>query len=91
MCRFARRRPTWTSTWMRRELFRINQELESIMADQDTLNAYVARLGVAVAAIRDEIDMLKNQPGSASLDFSGLESAVAGVEGLEAPAAPPSE
>jgi len=72
-----------------RQLAVIDRKLTIIMADQEILNAYVARLGAAVSAIKDEIDALKNQPGSAALDFTGLESAVAGVEGLEPPSDTP--
>ena len=67
----------------------LERKLSRIMSDQDTLNAFVARIGDAVTSIKAEIDGLKNQPGSAGLDFTALDTAVASVEGLEpAPAAP---
>jgi hypothetical protein len=44
----------------------------------------------AQAAIAQEIADLKNQPGAPALDFSGLDAAVAGFQGLvPAPVAPP--
>ena len=68
------------------QLDRIERKLEVIMADQDILNEYVARLVTAVGAIKAEIDALKAQPAAVAVDFSGLDAAVSSVEGLEPPA-----
>ena len=68
-------------------LSKIDEALEFIVSDQDVLNGFVSRLVAAVSDIGSEIAALKAQPGSAGLDFSGLDSAVSAVEGLEAPAA----
>lgn len=64
-----------------------------IMADQDKLDADIAALTTATAAVsagisalNDEVAALKNQPTAAALDFTGLDSAVAAVAGLVPPA-----
>lgn len=64
-----------------------------IMADQDKIDADVAALTTATAAVsaniatlNDEITALKNQPGAPALNFDGLDAAVAAVAGLVPPA-----
>lgn len=68
---------------------------EQIMSDQDTLNAVAqgladlnakvtaddAALVAAQAALQAEIDALKNQPAGTPLDFSGVNSALAALQG----------
>lgn len=68
----------------------ILSKLEDILANQDTINAFVARITAANELIASELVALKAQPGAEVLDFTGLESAVAGEEALEpAVTAPP--
>lgn len=74
---------------LRRILARIEQTLRSILttlevivSNQEHLDADVAALGTATQAIADELAALKAQPGSETLDFSGLDAAVASVQGL---------
>jgi len=63
---------------------------ENTMSDQDSVNAFVARLSAATDAIRAEIAAL--QAANPALDLTGLEAAVGGVEGLEPPVVtPPAE
>jgi predicted negative regulator of RcsB-dependent stress response len=56
------------------------------MADQDKLNADVAELVAATTAISAEIDSLKT--ANPAVDFTGLDAAVASLQGLVPPPAP---
>jgi archaellum component FlaC len=79
---------------IRNHLNRIEHKLDhalttlgELMTDQEHLDADVAALTTAVAVIAQEIADLKSQPGAGSLDFTGLDAAVAAVAGLEPPPA----
>jgi hypothetical protein len=71
--------------------------LESlIMANQDQINAFGDRLEAATTGIRSDIEDLKRQIADGTpaeqLDFTALESRVAGLEGLDAEnPAPPAD
>ncbi len=77
-----RRRTSWE--------IQVDEKMEKIMADQDTLNALVARVNAGVASVSAEVTALKAQIAAdvppAALDFSGLDAATAALEGLEPPA-----
>ena len=65
---------------------------EIIMANQDLVDEYAARIQTAVDIIREEIAALSAQPAEQPLDTSKLEAAVDGLEGLEPPVVePPAE
>lgn len=73
----------------------IERKLTKVTSNQDHLSADVAALGAAIAAVEAEIVALKNQPPEA-LDFTGLDAAVAQLQGdvpapVEPPPAPPVE
>lgn len=63
-----------------------------IISNQEHLDADVAALTAAAAAISSEIAALKAQPSAESLDFTGLDNVVETLQGLvPAPAAPADE
>lgn len=76
--------------WKLRNLFcetlcalnEINRKLDILMTKQEELNAMVARIDAAVAGIREDIRVLKEE--NPAVDFSALEERVAGLEGLDA-------
>ena len=53
-----------------------------IISIQEQLDADVAALAAAQVAIADEIAALKVQPAAESVDFTGLDAAVAAFQGL---------
>lgn len=53
-----------------------------IMSDQEHLDADVQALGAGITVVADEITSLKNQPGAPAMDFTGLDAAVAQLQGL---------
>jgi hypothetical protein len=62
------------------------------MADQDKIDADVAALTAATAAVASafadldaEVAALKAQPAAAPLDFTALDAAVAAVQGVVPP------
>lgn len=65
----------------------IERTLETVTSNQEQLNADVSALGDAIAAVEQEVSDLKNQPPEA-LDFTGLDAAVARLQG-DAPAPAP--
>jgi hypothetical protein len=73
---------------------RLHRMEQLAMANQDQIDAYAARLGATTDGIRSDIADLKQQITNGTpaqeLDFSALESRVAGLEGLDAenPATP---
>lgn len=67
----------------------ITQRLDSIVSDQDQLNADVAAEGDLLTTIESEISSLKAQPAAANLDFSGVDKMLSRLKGDAAAAAPP--
>jgi hypothetical protein len=58
--------------------------LERIMAEtQAQLDALVSQINTGVSDITNEIAALKDQPAGQDLDFSGLDSAVQGLQTLD--------
>lgn len=80
--------PPWWAVEQSDKLDYIIERLDELVSDQDKLNEDVSAIVSAVGAIATEIDALKNQPAAPSLDFTGLDAAVAAVQGL-APAPAP--
>lgn len=82
-----RMRPRWTVRWALRELAKGQQEIKRkvdliMTAQQDALDALVARIDAATMGIRQDIaDLKAANPG---VDFSALEEKVSGLEGLDA-------
>jgi len=66
----------------------ITQRLDSIVSDQDQLNADVAEENTLLTTMENEITSLQAQPAAAGLDFSGVNSVLARLEGDAASAAP---
>jgi len=67
----------------------ITQRLDSIVSDQDQLNADVAEENTLLSTMENEITSLKAQPAAANLDFSGVDSMLTRLRGDAASAAPP--
>jgi len=67
----------------------ITQRLDSIVSDQDQLNADVAEEATLLTTMEKEITSLKAQPAAANLDFSGVDSMLTRLRGDAASAAPP--
>lgn len=80
--------PPWWAIEQSDKLDYIIERLDNLVSDQDRLNEDVAAIVSAVGAIATEIADLKNQPAAPGLDFTGLDAAVAAVQGL-APAPAP--
>jgi hypothetical protein len=86
-------------TWIARKQLQLSAQLNTViegiatlMTDQDKLDADVAAENTAISAIEAEIAALKNQPPAASLDFTGLDAAVAKLQGdAPAPIAAPTD
>jgi hypothetical protein len=87
MCRFWSG-PRVTNRQLAESLQHLHRKADRIMATQQQLDEYVARIGDAVAGIRQDIADIK--AANPELDLSGLEERVAGLESLDAenPAAP---
>lgn len=67
---------------------KVNQILDLlgvIISNQEHLDAEVAALTAAAAAIAGEIASLKAQPAAEAIDFSGLDSVVDTLQGLVTP------
>ena len=62
---------------------------EIIMANQELVDAYAARIQTAIDIIREEIVALSAQPAEQPLDTTKLQAAVDGLEGLEPPVVEP--
>lgn len=89
-----------TDRQLQQQLIRIETKVDLMTSQQDEINtdvqtieAGVANLGTAAAAIQAEIDALKQQ--NPALDLSGLDKAAADLTGavsaVSALAPPPSE
>lgn len=72
-----------------RSLEDIERKVDFLMTKQEDLDAFVARIDVAVAGIRQDIADIKT--ANPAVDFTALEDRVAGLEGLDAenPTPPP--
>jgi len=66
----------------------ITQRLDSIVSDQDQLNADVAEENTLLSTMENEITSLKAQPAAANLDFSGVDKMLSRLKGDAAAAAP---
>lgn len=66
----------------------ITQRLDSIVSDQDQLNADVAEENTLLTTMENEITSLKAQPNAAGLDFSGVDSLLTRFRGDAASATP---
>jgi len=66
----------------------ITQRLDSIVSDQDQLNADVAEEATLLTTMEKEITSLKAQPNAAGIDFSGVDSLLTRFRGDAASAAP---
>lgn len=77
------------STDVIRRLKGIERTLHTVTSNQESLDADVSALGDAISAVEAEVAALKNQPPEA-LDFTGLDAAVARLQG-DAPAPAPVE
>ncbi len=76
--------------WARELANRFNQMETRIMADQDKLDTDVKALLAGLGNVEKEVAALKAQPAAPSLDFTGLDAAVARLQtDAPAPAAPP--
>ncbi len=67
----------------------ITQRLDSIVSDQDQLNADVVEENTLLTTMENEITSLKAQPAAANLDFSGVDKMLSRLKGDAAAAAPP--
>lgn len=74
--------------WRRRTDRILRLIVRLIMADQDKLNALSTQLATIGTDLAAEIDALKNQPGAAALDFSGIDAQVATLQALDVANAP---
>lgn len=66
----------------------ITQRLDSIVSDQDQLNADVAEENTLLSTMENEITSLKAQPKAAGLDFSGVDSLLTRFRGDATSATP---
>lgn len=66
----------------------ITQRLDSIVSDQDQLNADVVEENTLLSTMENEITSLKAQPAAAGLDFSGVDSLLTRFRGDAASATP---
>jgi len=66
----------------------ITQRLDSIVSDQDQLNADVAEENTLLTTMEKEIASLQAQPAAVGLDFSGVNSVLSRLKGDAASAAP---
>ena len=79
--------PVWAER-ISTQLHTLTREIARMATDQEHLDASVQALTDGLTSVEAEIAALKNQPAAQAIDFTGLDAAVARLQGDE-PANPP--